>query len=1073
MPGVFNSTFSFRIPMKETIPSLRRVAALGLLSAGPLLVASPAVAASHAITTAPNAAVAGPVTGRVVDEKGAPLPGVTVLIKGTAVGTSTNPDGEFTIANVPDGATLVLSFVGYKTQEVAAGSAPLALTMAPDAAALDEVVVTGYQTQRKADLTGAVAVVKVADIAEQPSANVVRNLQGRIPGVNITADGAPDGGSVVRIRGIGTLGNNDPLYVIDGVPTKDGINQINQNDIENIQVLKDASSASIYGSRAGNGVIIITTKKAKRGYNRVDFSTFLTVQTPPKHVRMLNAEEYGRVYWQAATNDGITPNSPLYQFQSHMGPNGRPVLDQVVIPRFLGNDTTQLSANTDWYKEIEQTALQQSYNLNLSSGGEKGGALFSVNYYDNKGVVKYSGFQRYTARLNSDYSFFGGRLKVGKNITAVRSRQTFGEDRQALQLAILDLAIMPVRTRDGLGWGGPVSGIADRQNAVRILEDNTQNKGYTNRGFGNAYAELEVVKNLRLRTSIGLDYSWFSNRQMYYTYKSGFLSDNVNWVANTNRQFGNWVWANTLTYDLDLGKSQLNFLAGTERIRYTFEESYAKRTGYAVQDPNYMYLDAGTGLQTNGGYANGYALASYFGKINYSFADKYLASVTMRRDGSSRVGKENQFGVFPAASVGWRLSEEAFLKNNLAQLTDLKLRAGWGQTGNQDIAYNAQYNLYRANYGSDPTWDPDTGTAYDINGTGTGNLPSGFQRYQQGNDKLKWETTTQTNLGLDFGLFDNKLSGSVDYFVKNTKDILVNLPYLAVLGEGGGRFINGAAIRNTGWEFILNYQNKLANGLGFNISGNLSSYRNEVTDLPVDAINAYGGNGQTQTILGRPLGSIYGYVADGLFRTAEEVSSSAAQTGKALGRIRYKDLNNDGKIDNLDQEWISRGNGNPDFLYGLNLGANYKGFDMQLFLQGVQGLQVYNDQKFRTDFSSLAQTGENYGARTLDAWSLDNPNSNIPAVTLINNNNEGRTSTYFLENGSYLKLRSAQLGYTFGKGLIEKARMQQLRVYVQGNNLLTFYQKNGANAYTAADPEVLTFAYPVPVTFTAGLNVSF
>ncbi|MDO7874493.1 TonB-dependent receptor [Hymenobacter sp. ASUV-10] len=1053
--------------MNKPLQPIRRAAMLALLAGTPAALATlPAVAAPATLAPAADR----PVTGRITDDKGAALPGVTVLVKGSTIGTTTGPDGNFSL-NVPEGATLVISSIGFKTQELPAdGRTDFVVQLATDAAALDEIVVTGYQTQKKADLTGAVAVVKVDEVKDLPSNNVARNLQGRVPGVNIVTDGAPDGNVQIRIRGIGTLGNNDPLFVIDGIPTKDGINQINQNDIESIQVLKDASAASIYGSRAGNGVIIITTKRAKKDVNRVDFNTFFTFQGPGKQPSLLNTEQYGRALWQAATNDGLTPSTQLYQYETSVGPDGRPVLDRVIVPEQLGNDPNQRSADTNWFKETQQNSLAQQYNLSLSSGGERGSALFSLNYFDNKGVIKYSEFERFTGRLNTDYSFFKGRLKVGENLTLVRNMQTYGEDRQARGLAVISLPIVPIRTVDGLGWGGPVSGIADRNNPVRILEDNRQNKAYTNRAFGNFFADLEVLKGLHLRSSFGIDYNLFTFRGQYKTYKNGYITDNVNRVSNTQRVYGNWVWQNTLNYNLTLGRNQIDFLAGTERIKYNYEEVFATRTGFAVQDPDYMYLDAGSGLQNNGGYSSAYALASYFGKINYSLADKYLASVTLRRDGSSRFGADNQFGWFPAASVGWRLSEEGFLKDNVAAVSDLKLRAGWGQTGNQDIAYNAAYSLYRPSYGSDATWTADTGTAYDINGNKTGALPSGFQRFQQGNPGLKWETSTQTNFGLDFGFFENKLSGSVDYFIKNTDDILVNLPYPAVIGEGGGRFVNAASIRNKGIEAILTYQNKLSNDFSYSITGNISSYRNEVTYLPKEALTGYAGNGQDQNILGRPIGSIYGYVADGLFRTQDEVDNSAQQTGKDLGRIRYKDLNNDGVINEKDQTFIATGQ--PDFIYGLNIGVNYKGFDLQLFWQGVQGLDVYNDTKFRTDFTSLS-SGENYGTRTLDAWTPANSGSNIPALSLTNNNRENRTSTYFLENGSYLKLRNVQLGYSLPTSLVGKLRMQQARLYVQGQNLLAFYQKKGDRAYTAPDPEVQTLAYPVPVTFTTGLNITF
>ncbi|PJJ60974.1 SusC/RagA family TonB-linked outer membrane protein [Hymenobacter chitinivorans] len=1053
--------------MRQSVRTLRQAVAATLLTALPLAAVEPAQAAESGAETRAAQPADTKISGRVVDDKGEGMPGVTVVVKGTTNGVSTDPDGRFTLT-VPDNATLVVSSVGFLTQEVAVGpSTELTIRLAPDTKALDEVVVTGYQTQRKADLTGAVAVVKTDEIKDMASNDVTRNLQGRVPGVQITTDGAPGSAATVRIRGIGTLGNNDPLYVIDGIPTKEGINQINQNDIESIQVLKDASAASIYGSRAGNGVIIITTKKAKKGATRVNFSTFFTAQTPGPHLELLNTLDYGRVYWQAKTNDGGTPNLPYYTFQTHQGPNGQPVLDGVGTTEFIDADKTMRAADTDWFKETQQNALIQSYNLDVSSGGERGGALFSVNYYQNSGTLKYSGFDRMTARLNSDYNFLDGRLKVGENLTLVKSQRAEFDLNLVRDRTTQLPSIVPVHTVDGVGWGGPVSGMSDRDNPLRLLADNEQNRSTTGRAFGNFFADAEIIKGLHLRSSFGIDYSIYKFRQIYKTYKAGFLSEQNNRVTNNERFWGNWVWQNTLNYTVLLGaKHQLDFLAGAERISYYDESSYASRTNFASEDPDYAYLDAGAANKDNGGGATAYRLASSFGKINYSFADKYLLSATLRRDGSSRFGQDKRFGVFPAVSAGWRLSEETFVKNQAAFFSDLKLRAGWGQTGNQDIANFASRGLYQSLLGTfDPNFDYDHGTAYDIYGNDT-NLPSGYRRFQRANPGLKWETTTQTNVGVDFGLLENRLSGTVDYFVKNSKDILVNLPFLAVVGEGGDQFVNGASIQNRGWEFLLGYQNELTNGLTYSVTGNLSTYRNELTFLPTEVINAYGGNGQDVTRLGHSISAVYGYVADGLYQNTADVANGPTQVGAAPGRIRYKDLNNDGKVDNFDQTWLTERV--PDFSYGLNLGTGFRGFDLQIFLQGVQGLYAYNDAKFRTDFASIA-SNENWGARLLDAWTPANSGSTIPAATLINNNNEGRSSTYFIENASYLKLRNIQLGYSLPAVLTSKIKLQGVRVYVQGQNLFTLKSQE----FTGADPEVTNYQYPLPRVFTTGLNVSF
>ncbi|WP_230471257.1 SusC/RagA family TonB-linked outer membrane protein [Hymenobacter jejuensis] len=1057
--------------MRKSVLLARRLLLPTLLATVPMVAGARPTPEAETAVTGPHVAndfwAPIQVTGQVNDEKGEGMPGVTVVVKGTTNGASTDGTGKF-VLTMDENATLVVSSVGYLTQEVAvAGRTSLTIALAPDRKALEEVVVTGYQTQRKADLTGAVAVVKTEEIRDMASNDVTRNLQGRVPGVNITTDGGPGSAATVRIRGIGTLGNNDPLYVIDGIPTKEGINQINQNDIESIQVLKDASAASIYGSRAGNGVIIITTKKAKKGATRVDFSTFFSVQQPGPHIKMLNTQDYGRVYGQAAINDGKVPSLPYYNFQTHLDASGKPVLDGVTIPEFIDADKTMRAANTDWFKETQQNALIQSYNLNVSSGGERGGALFSLNYYDNTGTLKYTGFNRYTARLNSDYNFLNGKLKIGENLTLVKSQQAQFDLNLVRDRTTQLPSIVPVHTIDGVGWGGPVAGMSDRDNPLRLLKDNKQNRSNTGRAFGNLFADAEILKGLHLRTSFGIDYSLYKFRQIYKTYKAGYLSEANNRVTDNERFYGNWVWQNTLNYDMTLaGKHQLGFVVGTERISYYDESTYASRTNFASEDPSYTYLDAGSANKDNGGSGTAYRLASYFGKFNYAFADKYLASVTVRRDGSSRFGEDKRFGVFPAVSAGWRLSEENFLKDNAAFLSDLKLRAGWGQTGNQDIANFASRGLYQALLGTlDPNFDYDHGTAYDIYGNDT-NLPSGYRRVQRANPGLKWETTTQTNYGIDFGFLNNKVSGSVDYFIKNSKDILVNLPYLAVVGEGGDKFVNGASIQNKGWEFLLGYQNKLANSLTYNITGNLSTYRNKLTFLPAEVINAYGGNGQDVTRLGHSINAVYGYVADGLYQNASEVSSGPTQVGAAPGRIRYKDLNGDGKVDNFDQTWITEGV--PDFNYGLNLGVGYKGFDVQAFFQGVQGIYAYNNAKFRTDFSSIA-SGENWGQRLLGAWTPTNTGSTIPAATLINNNNEARASTYFIENASYLKLRNLQVGYSLPEGVVGKLHLQGVRVYVQSQNLFTIKSKN----YTGPDPEVTNYQYPIPRVFTTGLNVSF
>lgn len=1000
--------------------------------------------------------------GTVTSRQGkTPLPGVTVQA-GNANAITDNA-GNFSI-NAAPGDILTFTYLGMKpfSQAVPANATVLSIELEENATDLNQVIVTGYQTQKKADLTGAVAVVNVAEIKDIPLGNPLKALQGRVPGVSITTDGAPNSAATVRIRGIGTLGNNDPLYVIDGIPTKRGLQELNQNDIESIQVLKDASSATIYGSRAANGVIIVTTKKAKKGFSRINVDASSSLQNYSTKIKTLNADGRGRAYWQAAVNDRANPNNnQIYQYDWN-GDYNNPVLNSIILPEYIDAAKTMRPADTYWYDEIAQTSLLQNYNISLTNGGEKGNSFFSVGMYNNKGIVKETRQQKLTARFNTDYSFFKGRLKVGENLSVTYIKDALVPATDILFAALVQQPVVPVHTVDG-GWGGPAPGMTDRQNPVRLIEDNRQNKGQFVRLFGNAYADLEIIPGLHFKTSYGIDYNGTFQRVLRKSYTSGFLSDKTNQVNTSQDYNGNWVWQNTLSYNVALKKHRLDFLLGEEQIKYMAQNFFASRQGYALENIDYAYLDAGSTQKDNGGSGSGYALLSYFGKANYVYDNKYLASVTLRRDGSSRFGKDNRFGMFPAFSLGWRISEEGAVQSALPFVSDLKLRAGWGRSGNQEIANNATYTLYSAIYGIDPTWDFDSGSAYDLGGNGTGQLPSGFTLIRQGNAALKWESTKETNLGIDFGLFDNHISGSVDYFIKKTSDILINPAYLAVIGEGGSRFANGASMQNKGLEVLVSYSGDIAPGLTLTMTGNVATYRNRITYLPDEVLTSYPGNGQDKTILGRSINSTFGYVADGIFQSQKDVDDHANQIGKGVGRIRYKDLNGDKEINDKDRDYI--GKGDPDFVYGLNVALEYKHFDLSFFLQGVQGIQVYNTFKTYTDFASI-WTGTNWGDRTLDAWTPQHTNTSIPALTLVDRNNENRTSTYFLESGSYLKLRNIQLGYSF-KHLF--GGLQTARIYLQGSNLFTVKSKS----FTATDPENPNNAYPIPVIGTVGVNLAF
>ena len=1010
------------------------------------------------------------ISGKVTSaENGESLIGVTVMVKGTSTATVTNVEGKYSISIPNNDAVLLFSFIGMNKLETKSGkSSVLDVTLTTDSQLMNEVVVTGYSTQKKSDLTGAVTVVDVNDMKKVNNANAMQSLQGKVAGMIVTGDGSPSGaGTTVRLRGIGTFNNNDPLYIIDGVPTKEGVNLLNPNDIESIQVLKDASSATIYGSRAANGVIIVTTKKAKDGSLQITANARTTYSFYSSKLNVLNAQQYGQAFWQAKVNDGLDPNanSISYQFDWAKNANGVPVLNKIILPDYLNSAKTLKTADTDWFNAVSQVGASRNYDVTLTNGSDKGHSLVSVDYTKNDGIIKTTNFERATARVNTDYKLINNKLLVGENLSLSRSSQV---DNNVLDPALQALPIIPIHTVDGIGWGGPVGGMNDRQNPVRLLEDNKQNNTINMRIFGNIFADLEIIKNLHLKTNLGLDYIGTNSRNMQLTYNSGYLSNTTNSVTNYQGSSSNWVWSNTLSYQLNKNKHALDALVGSEMVYHGDESFYATRQNFELQDPNYMYLSAGTGAAGNGGLASENTLLSYFGKVNYVYDEKYLASATVRYDGCSRFGKNNQFATFPAFSLGWRINQENFIKDNVPAISDLKLRLGWGQTGNQEIANNAINTLYQTNYtGGDPTWRSLDGTAYSLSGAKSGTLPSGYQKTQSGNPDLKWETTTQTNVGLDFGFFDQSLYGSFDYFIKDTKDILVLPPYIAVVGEGGNQWVNGASMKNTGVEMMLGYRGKVGSDFKYDVTGNVATYRNTVTSVPTSVINNYGGDGNKDNILGHSITERYGYVADGLFTTQDQVDNSAVQNGKGLGRIRYKDINGDGIIDTKDQTWIM--NQVPDFTYGLNINLEYKGFDLTVFFQGVSNVDVENVVKYSTDFWSVRENNSNKGTRLLNAWSAANPTSTIPALTSSDANAEGRFSTYYVENGAYCKLRNLQLGYTIPKNITKKFYVSNLHLYVSGQNLLTIKSKS----FTGIDPESPSYGYPIPTMLTAGLNVSF
>ena len=1012
------------------------------------------------------------VSGTVLDPDGEPIIGATVMVKGTNNGTVTDFDGNFTLKVAP-GTPITISYIGYKTIDTTA-QAGQTLKMEDTAKELAEVVVTGYQVQRKADLTGSVAVVKTDELKSSSDTDPMRALQGKVPGMTITSNGSPVGAGTVRIRGGGSFNSSqDPLFIIDGVPTTTNLNTLNMNDIETMQVLKDAASASIYGSRAANGVIIITTRSGKKGDKvKVDFSANLTAQfyNSQSMMKLANTAEYATAMAQAAMNDGLDPEqyannygltlnasagTPIRAYDPATGQmreftvNGR-------YDGFMNQSRTMRFSDTDWLKEISRTGFAQHYDLSISNATEKSSALFSFGYKKNNGILKYTDFESFSGRINTSYKV-NKIVTIGENATITYSNQV---DCQPLENALKMAPTLPVYEEDGETFSGPVGGMSDRQNPLRELYHNRDNRLKMWRIFGNAYINLQPIKGLTLRSNFGLDL-WSENiHSVTYTWHSDVVNNSTpstNMGAKTSVK---WTWSNTANYNFTLGTDHTFIvLGGVELHRDIEDRSNAYAQMFALEKYDYMFPDAATGTQRAGGIQEGYNLVSFFGKLDYNFKDLLLASFTIRHDGSSRFGENNRYGTFPAATLGYRISQ------HLGQdwIDDLKIRASWGQTGNQAISNYARYGLYAATYGG----ERNESTAYDLALAGSGIFPSGFRATQSQNNNLKWETTEQWNAGLDFTFFGSKLYGTYDVYVKKVKDMLINPAYLGSMGEGGASWLNGPSLQNWGMEFALGYRGKTSFGMTYNVNGNIDFFRQKVTYLPETTTGSYVHTAKQNLVEAKkPYGSIVGYVVDGLFQSREEVLASGQENAR-VGGLKYADLDGNGIINEQDQTWIF--NPVPNFSWGLNIELGYKGFDFSMFWQGVAGQDVYNNQKFQTDFYSITDAGSNKGNRMLDAWTTANTGSDIPALTTNNVGNENRASSYFVENGSYAKLRQLQIGYNIPSKYIEKLKMSSARVYISGHNLLTIK----SSSLTCSDPENPNWAYPNSTSISFGIQTSF
>ncbi len=1060
------------------------------------------------------------VAGTVSDAKGGGIPGVSVVIKGTTTGTTTDVNGAFSI-NVKSGnAELVITSVGYVSQSIAVGNrSTISVTLDEDVSQLSEVVVTGYTSQRKKDITGAVAVVSAKELTAVPAASVTQMLQGRAAGVTVGNDNSPGGGTMVRVRGFGSTNNNSPLYVIDGVPTQGTLNQINPNDIESMQVLKDASAASIYGARAANGVVIITTKRGGEGEPKISFDMYTGTQYVGKLLDLLNTKELGQYYFESEAGAGrdasVTSPSAQYRFAKdgtqtiadYIYPNVYGALptnftytNDIANPRFnidAFNITKDNKEGTDWQNVIFGPAKISNYQIGATGGSKFGKYAISANYFDQEGILRYTGYKRYSVRANTEFK--KGALTFGENVT-VSIDERIGipsgnnSESNPIMFAIRVQPIIPVfditggpralggsNLSDLNGFGGSRGrNLGNAPNPLARQWREKDNPVTSTRIFGNVFAEVEIAKNLKARTSLGFEYNNFNQSAYFNRDIEAVEARNANSLTVSNSFDRAVTWYNTLNYAKKWGDHDFNVLVGTESVSTYGFGFNAARSNFAFDDLSYRYLNNGfpAGLSNGGAGATITALFSQFGKLNYSYKDFILADFTLRRDGSSRFGPSYRYGVFPAFSVGARISELDFMKN-ATFINDLKVRAGWGKTGNQLIpsVYNAS-TLF--------TPDPNN-NMYDITGSGT-SLAAGFDLTQFGNANGRWETNTSTNIGFDASLFNNKLDVAFDWYTRTTSDMLTQVPIPRTSGTGSVDFVNIGEVNNTGVDLNVTYRDQIGQ-VRYAISGQISQYRNEVVKLNDDPkASIFGFTTRLPAIsvtrAGLPIASFFGYVIDGVLKNDAEAAAATQIPGYTrAGVFNFKDISGpdgvpDGKINASDRTII--GNPHPDFTYGLNLNLGYKNWDFTVFAQGVQGNEIFNYLKYWTDFNTFQ------GNRSKDM--LYNSWKKQGDVALLPRLNAGDTfsqqiSTYFVEDGSYMRIRNIQLTYTIPTSVLKKIKLSSMQVYVQGQNLFTFTKYKGLDPdinirNSGADNQdthmgIDEGAFPVARSYNVGLRVGF
>ncbi|HLF63097.1 MAG TPA: TonB-dependent receptor [Saprospiraceae bacterium] len=985
--------------------------------------------------------VSGKVLAAVDNES---IIGANVVQKGTNNGTITDADGSFTLS-VPSDATLVFSYIGYQTQEVELeGRKVVDIFLEVDAQLLDEVVVTGYRKETRSTVSSAIGTIKAERINKLPVLGFEQALQGQVSGVQITqATGAPGDDIAVRIRGVGTLGNNNPLYIIDGVPITGNINMLSITDIETIDVLKDGAAAAIYGARSANGVVVITTKKGKAGKPQISVQSYYGFQEANRLPDLLNAEEYLTIRNEAITNANTLRDSI----------RRIPTYDPAIL------DTLP---DIDWLDEVFRIAPIQKHVLSASGGGETGSYYIAGEYFNQGGVFKGQGFEKYLLRFNGEVGT--SKFKIGNNLSFMYSDRSVigssgdgagpGNELSGIRYALIAAPVFPMR--DASGELIPTSSLLG--DPILYGDGNANPVAFINathwdiqryRLLGNVFVEIFPVKDLRLKTNLGADLL-FGREKIFKERLSAAIYDPTSLSEGTVTD-RTLIWSNTIDYTRSFGATsahQFNLLLGMEAIENRTDYLGASARNFFSTNPNFRYIDVGINAELGdidaSGVATEWGLLSYFGQFGYNYKSRYIFNAAVRRDGSSRFGDENKYGTFPSVSVAWNVSNEPFFEN-VSLISNLKLRASWGQLGNQEIGIYPFSSLVETGRFVYPFGDQ---------------IVTGAQVLETGNDNIKWETTTQSNLGLELGFLKDRISFVADVYKKKSTDILVRVPLPQSAGAFNPPYVNAAEVENKGLELALSLR-KFAGNFNYTLTANFSTVQNEVLSL-AQSEPIVGGFGLsegpiTKTEPGYPIGSFFLYQMEGIFQTQEEIEASPFQSDDTRpGDVKFTDLNGDHVINDSDRAHL--GSPFPDFIYGVSASFNFGNFDLSMLIQGVQGNDVYF---LYGNFAYEVQSrGFNSYRDILDRWTPNNPNGSIPKVSIDDRNDNRRISTRFLEDGSYLRLKNISLGYDFAK-MLNRPFIPSLRAYVSVQNAITITD------YSGLDPEI-----QANTNDTQGFNIS-